>query len=93
MFFPISAADPFLRRWEGGISGRGGVSTTASNGAGANPNCEAKSALRNAKLTTEVIVRVTAKLTNSTINLAVRLMVTLDVMNSGLLELSEATAS
>jgi hypothetical protein len=75
----ISPADPFLRRWEGGISGRDGVSTTASNGAGANPNCEEKSGVREINLIAKVIVRVTAKVTKSTINLAVRLDVTLDV--------------
>src|SRR5713101_7749661 len=64
---------------EGGISGRGGVSGTASNGAGANPNYEAKSGVRDTKLTAKVIVWVTPKLTKSTINLLVRLMVTLDV--------------
>src|SRR5712692_7248162 len=81
MFFPISAADPFLRGWEGGISGRDGVSTTASSGAGANPNCEAKSGVRDTNLIAKVIVWVTAKVTKSTINLAVRLDVTFNVMN------------
>src|SRR5713226_189395 len=79
VFLPTPAADPSLRGWEGGISGRGGVSDSVSSGAGAKRNCEAKSALRDAKLTTNVIVRVTPRLTKSTINLLVRLMVTLHV--------------
>src|SRR5260370_12866639 len=79
MILPIWAADPVLRGWEGGISGRGGASTTASSGAGANPNCEAKSGVRDTNLTAKVIVWVTAKVTKSTINLAVRLDVTLHV--------------
>ena len=79
MFFPISAADPFLRRWEGGISGRGGVSGTASSGAGANSNCETKSAVRRSGLTVRVTARVTARLTEFTVTLTVRLDVTFHV--------------
>jgi len=75
-FLPTPAADPSLRRWEGGISGRGGVSGSASDGAGASRNCEPKSAVRYPKLTTKVIVWVTPKVTKSTITLLVRLMVT-----------------
>src|SRR5712692_2768810 len=79
VFLPTPAADPSLRGWEGGISGRGGVSDSVSSGAGARRNREAKSALRDTTLTTKVIVWVTRKLTKSTINLLVRLMVTLHV--------------
>src|SRR5258707_14341336 len=79
MVFPISAADPSLSGWEGGISGRDGVSSTASNAAGANPNCEAKSGVRDINLIAKVIVRVTARVTKPTINLVVRLNVTLGV--------------
>src|SRR5260370_28094864 len=79
MIFPISAADLFLRRWEGGISGGDGVSTTASNAAGANPNCEAKSRVQDTDLIAKSIVEVTVKVTKSTITLAVRLAVTFNV--------------
>jgi len=79
MVFPISAADPSLSGWEGGISGRDGVFSTASNTAGASPNGEAKSRVRGANLIAKVIVRVIARVTKSTINLAVRLEVTLGV--------------
>ena len=79
MFFPIPAADTFLRRWEGGISGRGAASSTGSDVAGAAGNHDAKSTVRAAKVTTKVIARVTPSLTKSTITLLVRLMVTLDV--------------
>src|SRR5260370_15707541 len=88
-----AAVDPCLGGGEGGIGGGGGVSGSASEGGGASRNCEPKSAVRYPKLTTKVIVWVTPKVTKSTITLLVRLMVTLHVMNSGLLELSEATAS
>src|ERR1700687_690306 len=79
VFLPTPAADPSLRGWEGGISGRGGASDSVSSGAGARRNCEAKSTLRDIKLTTKVIVWITLKFTKSTVNLLVRLMVTLHV--------------
>src|SRR5260370_6121613 len=83
MILPIWAADPVLRGWEGGISGRGGACITATSSAGANPNCEAKSGVRDTNLTAKVIVWVTAKVTKSTINLAVRLDVTFNVRSTG----------
>ena len=55
------------------------MSSTASNAAGADPNCEAKSGVRDINLIAKVIVRVTARVTKSTINLVVRLDVTLGV--------------
>jgi len=44
--FAAPSADPFLRGWEGGISGRGGVFVAVFDGAGASRNYEEKSAVR-----------------------------------------------
>src|SRR5713226_10567564 len=79
VFLPTPAADPSLRGWEGGISGRGGVSDSVSSGAGAGRNCEAKSAVRRSGLTVRVTARVTGRVTESTVTLAVKLDVTLHV--------------
>src|SRR5262249_11549121 len=75
--FPAPSADPFLRRWEGGISGRGGVPGTAANAAGVGPNREPKWDVRRSDLTVRVTARVTPRLTPARVTLGVRLEVRL----------------
>src|SRR5215472_7022461 len=76
---PAPGADPSLRGWEGGISGRGGMPAGVHGGAGASRNHEGKSEVRRSNLITKVIVRVITRVIKSTINFCIRLTIRLHI--------------
>src|SRR5215467_867640 len=77
--FPAPGADPSLRGWEGGISGRGVVPAAVPGGAGASRNYAGKPGLRRSNLIAKVIVRVITRVIKSTINFCITLTIRLHI--------------